>query len=245
MDFSSLLSPEKIVPTQQLPKELGNNIDIIDLDKPLKLDPPISAADTSKLDTPIRIPQSQLVPPETQISPAMEESSPAETDGTLARVADRPDSIISRYLPETGGEWSGDRGNSDWIPDNDTVPKSHNPDGKTWEEIKDEYELDAIPFEEGEPDFTEVSQATVEIDDFSVDRNANFTQADQACAEQWNEQNKDGKTWTAADVREYRKENKLSWHERSDQKTMDLVPSVVHGNVPHSGGISAAKKEAA
>lgn len=151
----------------------------------------------------------------------------------------------ARLLPENGGKWIKEKGDSEWEPDDDLVPKKHNEEGKSWREIKDKYDFDGIPFNEGEPDFTEVSEATVIIDDFSANRNANFTQADEACAKQWNEQNREAKTWTAADVREYRKENGLSWHERSDQKNMDLVPSVIHGNIPHSGGISAAKKEAA
>ncbi|MGP1485379.1 MAG: HNH endonuclease [Campylobacter sp.] len=43
--------------------------------------------------------------------------------------------------------------------------------------------------------------------------------------------------------RKYRKENKLSWRERSDQKTMDLVSQGIHGNIPHSSGISEAKNQ--
>ncbi|MDE6978879.1 MAG: HNH endonuclease, partial [Helicobacter sp.] len=62
-------------------------------------------------------------------------------------------------------------------------------------------------------------------------------------AEQWTIENKEGKEWSAQDVREYRKENNLTWHERSDMKTLDLVPQEIHGNVPHSGGISACKNK--
>lgn len=151
---------------------------------------------------------------------------------------------LYRYLPETGGEWSGEKGNSDWIPDDDVIPKQHNPEGKSWAEIKEALGFNEIPFRDGEPDFSDVTVETVEIDDFSVDRHANFTQADEACARKWTAENKDGKEWTPDDVRAYRKENNLSWHERSDMGTMDLVPSVVHGNIPHSGGISAAKRGA-
>jgi len=32
-----------------------------------------------------------------------------------------------------------------------------------------------------------------------------------------------------------------TWHERSDCKTMDKVPTEVHGNIRHSGGISEVK----
>lgn len=148
----------------------------------------------------------------------------------------------SSFLPESGGAWTGEKGNSTWIPDDDTTPKKHNPDGRTWGEIKADHDIAGINFKDGEPDFSEVSEATVEIEDFTEDRNKNFTQADEQCAKKWTAEKKDDREWTPSDVREYRKENNLSWHERSDQKTMDLVPSIVHGNIPHSGGISAAKK---
>ena len=37
------------------------------------------------------------------------------------------------------------------------------------------------------------------------------------------------------------KENKYSWHECKDCKTMQLVPIEVHGNIEHKGGISEMK----
>ena len=47
------------------------------------------------------------------------------------------------------------------------------------------------------------------------------------------------------DVAKWRKENKYTWHECRDMATMQKVPSAVHNNVTHSGGISEAKKEVA
>ncbi|MFB9868774.1 HNH endonuclease [Vreelandella sulfidaeris] len=192
---------------------------IEDLDKPVIVSSSEELVDTSSLDEKIAFPFSHNTEVESHLF-----------------------SAEGRYLPENGGEWSGDRGNSDWGPEDGISPNKHNPEEMTWRQIKDVFGFESIPFEEGEPNFEAVSEATVEIDDFTVDRNANFTQADEACAEQWTEKNENGKAWTAAEVRAYRKENGLSWHERSDQKTMDLVPSLVHGNIPHTGGISAAKK---
>ncbi len=161
-------------------------------------------------------------------------------------ILDQP--FCSSFLPnEIGkdgtvqGRWDGIRGDSIWIPNDNSVPKQGNPDGKTWGEIKDKYQFDGIEFKDGEPDFSIFSEATVEIEDFTTDRNSNFTQADERCADKWTNEQKDGKSWTAADVEAYRKENKLTWHERTDQKTIDLVPAIIHSNVPHSGGISAAK----
>lgn len=148
---------------------------------------------------------------------------------------------MSRILPREGGKWDGEEGNSVWIPNRDEIPKRPPGNEKTWGEILDKYGIDGIEFKDGEPDFSTVSEGTVEINDFTEDRNANFTQADEKLAEKWTNEGKDGKEWTAQDVKNYRKENNLSWHERSDMKTMDLVPQEIHGNIPHSGGISAAK----
>ena len=154
---------------------------------------------------------------------------------------DKPMDLSRSYLPREGGSWSGEAGESTWEPDDGNVPNRYNPENKTWGEIKAEFDIKGIDFDKGEPDFTGVAEAVVKIDDFTTERPINFAQADEACAKQWTAEGKDEKSWSAADVRDYRQENKLSWHERSDQMTLDLVPMVVHANIPHSGGISAAK----
>jgi len=164
-------------------------------------------------------------------------------DGITSKIPDfsQNDDKFSRFLPENNGKWEGAKGDSVWVPQDVFVPLKHNLEGLTWEKIKEIYKFKHIPFSDGEPDFTEVSKSTVKIIDFSISRNGNFTQADEKCADQWTKENKDGKIWSPEDVKAYRKENCLSWHERSDQNTMDLIPSIIHGNIPHSGGISAAK----
>ena len=146
-------------------------------------------------------------------------------------------------IPKSDGEWTGEAGNSIWKPYLEYIPKKHNEAGKTWGEILNKYGIDGIEFKDGEPDFTPVSEGTVEIEDFTDDRNGNFTQADEKLAEKWTTEGKDGKEWTAQDVKEYRKENNLTWHERSDMKTLDLVPQEVHGNISHHGGIAKVKSE--
>jgi hypothetical protein len=35
------------------------------------------------------------------------------------------------------------------------------------------------------------------------------------------------------------------WHERQDGKRIDLLCHDIHGNIPHSGGISANKQRSA
>lgn len=146
-----------------------------------------------------------------------------------------------KMLPKEGGEWSGEKGNSIWQPHLDEAPKKPEGNNKTWCEILEPYNKEGVEFKENEPDFSPFAEISVKIDDFSDKRNANFTQADEICAEQWSKENKDNKQWTPDDMQEYRKENNLSWHERSDMRTLDLVPQEIHGNIPHSGGISAYK----
>lgn len=139
-----------------------------------------------------------------------------------------------------GGHWEGERGNSRWYPDKDVEPGDRhgtNPEHKTWREILDEYGIDSIPFKDGEPDFSEVAKDTVEIEDFSTDRDSNFDQADEKIAEKWG--------CTPEEVAKWRKDNNYTWHECKDCKTMQLVPTEIHGNISHSGGISEMKNSEA
>ena len=143
---------------------------------------------------------------------------------------------IKNFIPRTGGKWEGEEGNSKWCPDKDTVPGDRNgtnPEHKTWGDILEKYDIDGIPFKDGEPDFSAVERGTVEIDDFTDDRSSNFDQADQKMAEQ--------RGCTPEEVAAWRKEHGYTWHECKDCKTMQKVPTEVHGNVPHSGGVSEHK----
>ena len=148
-----------------------------------------------------------------------------------------------KNIPQNGGVWSGEPGNSKWIPNREDIPKQPYSNEKTWGEILDENSIDGIEFKDGEPDFTPIAKGSVEIEDFTINRDDNFFQADQNLAQLWNQENKNGKNdWSISDVRKYRKEKKLTWHERSDMQNMDLVTQEVNGNIPHSGGISKKKK---
>lgn len=152
---------------------------------------------------------------------------------------DKPIAVLydnMRNCPIGGnnGHWDGDRGDSNWYPDPDFVPGKANSEGKTWNEILDKYGIDHITFKDGEPDFSEISKGTVEIEPFSDSRTDNFDKADIELAKQ--------KGCSPEEVAQWRKENGYTWHECKDMKTMQKVPSDVHNNVPHSGGISEAKK---
>ncbi len=145
------------------------------------------------------------------------------------------------------GKWEGERGNSKWMPNSDVAPKKYNPEEKTWGEIFEPYNIDGIVYHDGEPDFSEVSRGTVEIADFKSEmeggRPKNYTQADEQLSLKWNQDKLAGKEdWTPQDIEVFRHENILSWHEHPDMKTMELVPRIIHGNIEHRGGISAANQ---
>ena len=140
-------------------------------------------------------------------------------------------------LPRSGS-WEGEKGDSKWYPNKEDVPLSANIEGRKWEDILKDYGIDGIPFEDGEPDFSEVSKGTVEINDFSTDRfgaGGNFDQADQKLAEQ--------RGCSVEEVKQWRSEHNYTWHEKQDCKTMQKVPREIHHNVPHIGGISILKNK--
>ena len=154
-------------------------------------------------------------------------------------IAKELDEVKGCPIEGNGGHWEGERGNSKWFPNRDEIPKNPltNPDGLTWGQILDKYGIDGIEFKNGEPDFSPVAKGTVEIDHFTDNRygkGGNFDQACEKLAEQ--------RGCTKEEVKAWMKENKYTWHERSDCKTMDKVPTEIHGNIRHSGGISEAKQ---
>lgn len=136
------------------------------------------------------------------------------------------------YCPKegSGGTWEGERGNSKWIPDDDYTPQKHNPDNKTWEDVKKEHGIDGIDFKDGEPNFSEVSKGEVTLDQKETDRGIVFNEADTKLAEQ-----RGCEPW---EVYKWRKENGYTWHETSDGLRAQKVPNIVHGNISHAGGHS-------
>lgn len=147
------------------------------------------------------------------------------------------------------GSFDGERGNSKFVPLGETER------GQACRDKLSEYGKDGIEYKNLEPDFSEVSEGTVKIDDMTEHREdyydengdlceGNFSQADEKCAELWNEQQKDGRTdWSAEDVYDWRHdpEHQCSWHERCDTNTMDLVPYDIHSYCKHLGGVSECK----
>ncbi len=140
---------------------------------------------------------------------------------------------IGKNCPIENGTWDGDRGDSKWRPNGDFIPQKRNPENQTWDKILDKYDIDGIDFKDGEPDFDDISKGDVEIEGFSDSRDDNFDKADIKLAEQ--------KGCSPEDVEKWRKSHGYTWHECKDMKTMQKVPSIVHNNVSHRGGISEKK----
>jgi A nuclease of the HNH/ENDO VII superfamily with conserved WHH len=128
----------------------------------------------------------------------------------------------------------GERGNGDWDP-----AKSGLSTDKV-DDIESVTKGKPIEFKDGNPDLSEytykvkgadgsVADGKVEIELSPVgDRDADFRKAREAMAEKLGQDGfKEPKGWT--------------WHHNEDGTTMELIPSGLHNNVPHSGGVSLAK----
>lgn len=145
-------------------------------------------------------------------------------------------------IENPNGKWSGDRGESMFIPTADRV-----------REILRNKGLEGINYKDGIPDFNPLSEAKVTIQGMSqhrlsqMDENGerivgNYEKADTECAKAWNLEQRDGKDdWTHQDVKKWREANEYTWHEHNDMKTCSLVPTEVHKVCSHLGGVSEIK----
>lgn len=148
-------------------------------------------------------------------------------------------------IPRSGGRWSGEAGNSIWMPDNNLVPERNmysNPDGMTWRKILDFYKVkNGILFQEGEPVFDELAWEEVILRYEDIGRN-------ELLRLQQNERSvlhnlafdtlAKSKRRSLEQTYKYKEENNLVWHEKSDCKTLLLVPRMIHDNITHYGGVS-------
>lgn len=140
------------------------------------------------------------------------------------------------------GKWTGDRGESMFVPTDDGV-----------REILQNKGLEGINYRDGVPDFGPISEAKVTIQGMSQHRLSqigengertvgNYEKADIECAKAWNLEQRDGKDdWTNKDIEKWRKTNGYTWHEHNDMKTCSLVSTAVHEVCRHLGGVSEIK----
>lgn len=116
------------------------------------------------------------------------------------------------------------------------------------------YKFEGVPFDDEEAIFTATCIGEVNVDMYSLDRQVNFQRANELMADDLNRRHPEGiedpetgkmRPFTAKDVDKWMKdpEHRMTWHERQDGVTMQKVPSVLHGNLNHTGGISKEKLE--
>lgn len=162
------------------------------------------------------------------------------------------------------GEWK----ESSFIFDDDFIPKNFNDKQLTISEIKLELEdkyhltLDAIPFINGTADFSHLSVASISTyeivnisdhteytmldktknyqDVLSQDqRSINFDLADEIASKKQISIPGLKEGYSKEDLSNWRKENNFSWDEQLNGYF--LVPSVIHGNLSHTGAVSISQ----
>lgn len=166
----------------------------------------------------------------------------------LVESCDYPSSYKERLdrtpsIENPNGKWSGDRGESMFIPTDDR-----------FRELLQSKGVEGINYKDAIPDFSPIAEAKVTIQGMSQHRLSligengerivgNYEKADIECAKAWNLEQRDGKDdWTHQDVKNWREANGYTWHEDNDMKTCSLVPTIAHETCRHLGGVSEIKK---
>lgn len=151
-----------------------------------------------------------------------------------------------KNIPTSGGRWTGEPGDSIWIPDDTVIPPDKgysNMLHKTWFQIKSENNIRGISFSDGRADFRPVSKAEVVFDwerelgkegirhivetgDRQYLHEAGFALLAKNMGK------------SVQEVKEYKECLNLVWHEEPDCETLRLVSREVHDNIRHFGGIA-------
>lgn len=153
-------------------------------------------------------------------------------------------------LPTTNGHWTGERGNSRWLPDGDYIPKNrlyNNMCGKTWAQIlRENHCEDGIQFTNGEIDFAQTGVVKAEVvipggittcfTETDLEKGKRTRLHDTAFALLATHLGK-----SVEEVMKWKDENIYVWHECIDLKTLQLVPREIHDNVTHQGGVAVLK----
>ncbi|MDV7448544.1 HNH endonuclease, partial [Acinetobacter baumannii] len=119
-----------------------------------------------------------------------------------------------KVTPINNGVWTGERGNSNFIFDDPDIQVIL-PNG--------------IEYKNGYADFSPVALHEVRLNSIiSTNRTANFRKADSMLAETLGVKTKD--------IDKFRNEQKYTWHEVEDMRTLQLVPSFIHTSPNQSMG---------
>lgn len=127
---------------------------------------------------------------------------------------------IIKRLPKNNGKWIGEAGEGVWKSTKSAVNKITKGEG--------------VPFKNGYPDFSKWSKGRMKFKD--LDGTAkDFDKVYERVAKQKGLKNK-------TQGKKYLKDNGLTPHHHQDGKTIELIPTALHKNVPHSGGASKLRK---
>lgn len=148
-------------------------------------------------------------------------------------------------IPKSNGHWSGEPGNSKWMPNRDFIPKNKNYGnryGKTMGQILDENNTDGITFRNNEPDFTPFAKYQTKIDYENLPQkihNQLLKEKPQRTALHDFAYNKIAKEngMTYDDILKIKRELNLTPHETLDGR-IQLVPYEIHENIEHEGGVA-------
>jgi uncharacterized protein RhaS with RHS repeats len=119
-------------------------------------------------------------------------------------------------IPKTGGRWDGTPGDSNWFSDNTKVITVTKGEG--------------VPFKNGLPNFDKWSQGDLQID--------NMTGGKKDFDLVYEKLKIEGNLKSKAEAKRFLKQNGLTVHHHPDMKTIQLIPSDLHNNIPHEGGAS-------
>lgn len=138
--------------------------------------------------------------------------------GALAWLVHNAKKCLSEFvkrLPRVNGRWIGEAGESVWMSTKKVVKKIA-PNG--------------VPFKNGYPDFSKWSKGRMKfknLDGTSKD----FDKVYERVAKLKGLKNK-------TQAKKYLKDKGLTPHHHQDGKTIELIPTELHKNIPHSGGAS-------
>lgn len=180
----------------------------------------------------------------------------------LGRIYD--DLVRQRIRPRelgTNKEVRGAWKDQVFYANDDFVPRQHNPDKLTFGEIRQELSrdygitFDGIRYENGYADFSPVAvarldiheivagrqaaDAAVSLDTVFADREVNFRLADQLTAEKQISIPGLAPGYTAGELAQWRQKKQFSWEESYTNGYL-LVPSIVHGNLSHTGLVAVS-----
>ena len=143
-------------------------------------------------------------------------------------------------VPRKGGHWSGEEGNSRWIPDRDALCPVGGRRRMTGAQLMRKFRFNCITYSHGEPDFMPFADRKIGVVTLPMIPGERLGAAGSyALARQ--QTLRCGRFRDEADLKRYMKTNNLVWHECGDGHTMLAVPREINQAFVHTGAIGIAR----